>query len=341
MSWTSPRIAVAVAFLAAALLSAPAWAAEDAVVREAKKEGKVMWYTSIGLPDAQALCNKFNAKKLGVECIVHRDGSGKIYQRYLQEAKGNIYVGDVLHTSNAGHFLNLQEKHLLKYNPRGIEKFDPKFVNKDGRWHILRAGVTMPFYNTKKISAADAPKSHKDILNPKWKDRLVHSHPSYSAFVTNSMVHIVRLYGEDYYKKLAALKPKVVQSAIASIPLVSRGEADLGSGTTSYTLFQNIKKGEPLKPIFAEEGMALVTSPNGILTKAPHPNAAKVFADFLFSQEAQQLLADRFLYVGHPDVKYPEGMPAPKDLKLKVLDPEEVKKMNKPIQEMFRKYFGV
>ncbi|MBI4250855.1 MAG: Fe(3+) ABC transporter substrate-binding protein, partial [Candidatus Tectomicrobia bacterium] len=56
---------------------------------------------------------------------------------------------------------------------------------------------------------------------------------------------------------------------------------------------------------------------------------------------AQQTFANRFLYVGHPGVKYPKGLPALDELKLEVIDPEVLKKENKNMQNLFRKLFGV
>ena len=75
---------------------------------------------------------------MGVQCVLHRDGSGKLYRRYLQERKGGIYVADVLHTSNLGHFLNLKAKKIITpYKPAGTGNFNPAFVTKDNYWTIL------------------------------------------------------------------------------------------------------------------------------------------------------------------------------------------------------------
>jgi iron(III) transport system substrate-binding protein len=328
--------------MAAAFLSAPAFAADEATMRAAKKEGKVTWYSSITLNIAQDICNRYNKKKTGVQCVLHRDGSGKLYRRYLQERKGGIYVADVIHTSNLGHFLNLKSKKIITpYKPAGTDNFNPKFVTKDNYWTILRAGLLMPFYNTNKISAKDAPKTYAGFLDPKWKGKIAHSHPSYSGFVTNGMISIVNKFGWGYYEKMAMQKPKIVQSAAGSIPLVARGELWLGAGTTSYSLLKKIQGGEPLKPIVPPAGLALVTSPNGVFTQAPNPNAARVFTDYLFSQETMQLLADYFLYVGNPDVKYPEVLPPLKDINLMAIDGDELKKKNKSTRKKFKQLFGV
>lgn len=336
------RARVLALFAAAALSAAiPASGAEDAVLRAAKKEGKVTWYTAVSLPVAQEICKKFMQKQPGVECVVHRDGSGKLYQRYLQEDKGGIHVADVYHTSNYGHFLVMKDKHFIAHKPKGTEKFNRSFVTSHGQWTILRAAALVPFYNTRKVSKAEAPKSWKDLTDPKWKGRMVHSHPAYSGFVTNGMLLNIKNHGKEYYTKLAANKPKIVQSALASIPLVARGEADVGAGTVSYGLFEAIKNGEPLQMVVPTEGVPLVSSPNSILKKAPHPNAAKVFTDYMFSLEGQQILANRFLYVGHPGVKYPKGLVSLDELKIEVIDPEVLKKENKNMQNLFRKLFGV
>jgi iron(III) transport system substrate-binding protein len=141
--------------------------------------------------------------------------------------------------------------------------------------------------------------------------------------------------------KLAAQKPRVVQSAVDTTTYLVRGEALLASGSGSYVNFNAKKKGEPIEMIVPKEGVPFISSPQAIFKKAPHPNAAKIFSDWLFSLEAQQILADRGLYVGHPDVKYPAGLVPLSKLKLMTLDPEEGSKMTKPIRDAFRKKFGV
>jgi ABC-type Fe3+ transport system substrate-binding protein len=73
----------------------------------------------------------------------------------------------------------------------------------------------------------------------------------------------------------------------------------------------------------------------------PHPNAAKLFTEFIFAKESQQLLADKEgLYTGHPEVTYPADKPKLKDLKLLPADPEELEKRNAEIRKRFVEFFG-
>jgi iron(III) transport system substrate-binding protein len=330
-----------VAITALVLLFATPAIAADNVLAQAKKEGKVVWYSSLSLPIAQEVCNAYNAKHTGIECVLHRSGSGKLYTRWRNEAKSGIYEADVIHTSNIGHFVSLRDaKAIIQYAPKGIERYNPNFVEKNHYWAVLRASVYTPAYNTSQISEADAPKTWKDLLDPKWTGKMVQAHPAYSGFVSVGIAALVKTFGWDYIDKLAKLKPRIVQSVVDTTSYIVRGESLLGA-TGYYNDFDPIKAGEPIKAIFPPEGVPFIASAEAIFTKAPHPNAAKVFTDWLFSTEAQQILVNHGLYSGDPDVKYPPGVTPLDKLKLIVLSPEEAVKMRDPVRKHFREVFGV
>jgi iron(III) transport system substrate-binding protein len=102
-----------------------------------------------------------------------------------------------------------------------------------------------------------------------------------------------------------------------------------------------LKQGNPIKIVYPKEGVPLIVSPVAIAKDAPHQNAAKLFTEFIFSKESQQLLADKEgLYTGHPDVTYPADKPKLKDLKLLAADPDELEKRNAEIKKRFVEFFG-
>src|SRR5207247_11461453 len=104
------------------MLTAVAAPAQDARVEAARKEGKVVWYPSLALPTAAKVGKLFEAAYPGIKVEVHRTGSQRILQRVMQELQASIKNADVLHTSDAGHFVLLKEKKLLaKYTPAGVE----------------------------------------------------------------------------------------------------------------------------------------------------------------------------------------------------------------------------
>lgn len=330
--------------VAGILLVFLAWvpAGAQSTTELAKKEGKVVWYSSLSLPIAQELCNLFNSKNLGIECVLHRDGSGNLFTRWQQEAKAGIYNADVLHTSNIGHFVSLRKENaLIRYRPSGSERMNKAFLEKDGNWAVLRASVYIPTYNITKVKEGEVPKSWLDFFDPKWKGKLVNAHPGYSGFVSVGMAALVQQFGWEFFDKLAEQKPRIVQSAVDATTFVVRGEAVMSVGGTGYEPFVAIQKGEPIRFIYPKEGLPFIDSAQAIFAKAPRPNAAKVFTDFLFGKEAQQVLAGKGLYVGQPDVTYPKELVPLKDLKLLVVSPDDAVKMRKPISEKFREKLGV
>ena len=116
---TQRRLWAVLAGLGLALgLWARAEAADPAVMEAAKKEGKVVWYSSLGLSVAQKVCDAFNKKALGITCELARDGSQRIFQKVMQEASAGLAIADVVHTSDISHYLDFQQKGMLmRYLP--------------------------------------------------------------------------------------------------------------------------------------------------------------------------------------------------------------------------------
>jgi iron(III) transport system substrate-binding protein len=339
---TRLRLAMSLAATLGLIFSAGPLPAQDARLEAAKKEGKVVWYTSLALTSAEKVAKLFEAAYPGIKVEVHRTGSERILQRVMQELQANLKIADVVHTSDAGHYVLLKDKKLLmKYTPAGIDGFPAAFKDKDGYHYGLRATVNVIAYNTKIIPAAEAPKTWKDLLDPKWKGKLVTAHPGYSGVIATHVLALVQLHGWDYFKQLAQNKPMLVQSAVDPSGIVASGERPIAADGGDYTFYQVKKKGNPVEIVFPKEGVPLVVSPSAITSFAPHPNAAKLFTDFIFSRELQQVLADsEGLYTGHPDVKYPADRPKLSELKLLRVEPEELEKRNEEIKTRFVEFFG-
>jgi iron(III) transport system substrate-binding protein len=335
------HLAIALLLLTLAFPAAPA-AAQDPRLEAARKEGKVVWYTSLALSSSEKVAKLFEAAYPGVKVEVHRTGSQRILQRMMQELQANIRNVDVVHTSDAGHYVLLKEKKLLmRYTPAGADAFAPGFKDRDGFHFGLRATVNVIAYNTTQVSASEAPRTWKELLDPRWKGRLVTAHPGYSGVIATHVLALVHLHGWDYFKALAQNKPMLVQSAVDPSGIVASGERPVAVDGGDYTFYQVKKKGNPVEIVYPKEGVPLVVSPSAITSFAPHPNAAKLFTDFIFTRDVQQVLADtEGLYTGHPQVKYPTDKPRLSDLKLLPVDAEELEKRNEEIKTRFVEFFG-
>ena len=317
-------------------------AAQDARLEAARKEGKVVWYTSLALTSAEKVAKLFETKYPGVKVEVNRTGSQRILQRVMQELTANIKNVDIIHTSDAGHYVLLKEKKLLlKYTPAGAERFAAGFKDKDGFYYGLRATVNVIAYNTKAIPAGEAPRTWRDLLAPRFKGKLVTAHPGYSGVIATHVLALTHLLGWDYFKALGQQSVMIVQSAVDPAGVVASGERPVAVDGGDYTFYQSKKAGNPVEIVYPKEGVPLVVSPTAIAVFAPHPNAAKLFTDFTFTKEVQQVLADtEGLYTGHPDVTYPADKPKLSELKLLTVDPEELEKRGEEIKRRFVEFFG-
>ncbi len=323
-------------------VASSALAQDAALVEAARKEGKVVWYTSLALPSSTALAHAFEKKYKGIEVEVHRTGSQRVLQRVMQEATAGIKNVDLIHTSDAGHFELLKEKGLLlKHTPQGVANFPDGFKDKSGFYYGMRATLSVIAYNPKIVAEQDAPKTWKDLVNPKWSGKEVTAHPGYSGIIMTHVLALVNLDGWDYFRDLAKNKLHLVQSANDPAGVVASGERPVGVNGAEYFYYKTQKQGNPIKIVYPKEGVPLVVSPIAIAKDAPHPNAAKLFTEFVFAKESQQLLADKEgLYTGHPDVTYPKDKPKLKDLKLLPADADELEKRNAEIKKRFVEIFG-
>jgi iron(III) transport system substrate-binding protein len=318
-------------------------AAQDAAaIGAAKKEGSVVWYTAVALPTATAIAHAFKQKYPGIEVEVHRTGSERVLQRIMQEAAAGIKNVDLLDTSDAGHFELLKNKGmLLRFTPQGVAGFPDGFKDKAGFYYGMRSTLSVIAHNPKILPENDAPKTWKDLLNPKWSGKMVTAHPGYSGIIVTHVLALVNLHGWDYFRDLAKNRLHIVQSALDPAGVVASGERQVGVNGAEYFYYRTQKRGNPIKIIYPKEGVPLIVSPMAIAKDAPHPNAAKLFMEFVFAKESQQTLADKEgLYTGHPEVTYPADKPKLKDLKLLPPDAAELEKRNAEIKKRFIEYFG-
>jgi iron(III) transport system substrate-binding protein len=329
--------------LVVAMILASAGADAQDRVAVARREGKVVWHTALALDSAQRLATRFEQTYPGVKVEVHRTGSERILQRVMMELQAGIKNADVINTSDTGHFVYLKRKGLLaQYAPFGAERLPAAFRDPDGIAWGWRAFPLVVPYNTKQVAASEAPATWKDLLDPKWRGRLVIAHPGYAGSVVTQILALEKLYGWKYWAELAKNRPMLVQSIHDPGRTVATGERAVGVNGADYGfLYNERRKGSPIAAAYPRDGVVLIFSPTAITSFAPHPAAAQLFTDFIFTREMQQLLADsEGLYVAHPDVTYPPDRPKLADLKLLVVDPEEIERRADEVKKRFVELFG-
>jgi iron(III) transport system substrate-binding protein len=212
----------------------------------------------------------------------------------------------------------------------------------DGMYATAFALLSPIGYNTNLVKPEDAPKSFADLLDPKWKGKIVKGHPDYSGTILTATFQLARDLGWSYFEKLAQQNVMQVQSALDPPKKLALGESAVQADGVDSDLLLLKEKGAPVDAVYATEGTPLITAPSGVFQSAPNPNAARLFQSFLFSVEAQQVLVDASaLHSFHALVKEKAGRPPLSTIKLMKTDPAAMEAQRKGIKARYSKIFGV
>jgi iron(III) transport system substrate-binding protein len=345
------NIKVAVGALVAAMAwSQVAWAAPpepykvtDDLVAAATKEGAVVYYTSTDVQVAEKMASAFEKHYPGIKVQVERSGSERVFQRIGQEYSSGIHNADVIETSDASHFLTFKDQNwLTPAVPEDVAKMWPADKrDPDGMYAAYRATLTVIAYRSDKVKAEDAPKTWNDLLDPKYKDKLVKSHPGYSGNVMTATYALSQLLGWDFFQKLGQQGVMQVQSSTEPPKVLAQGERLIQADGNEYNVFMLQDKGVKITPVYPPEGTSIAYGNAAILAYAPHPNAAKLFYSYMFSQEAQQLNDDfGGLRSVRPDVKEKSGRTPLSQIKVLESDPAAVRDAVEEIKQKYEEYFG-
>ena len=322
----------------------PAEPITPALIAAAKKEGQVVYYTSTDLPVAEKLAKAFEAKYPGIAVRVERTGAERVFQRIGQEYASNIHAVDVVNSSDAAHFIVWKREGVLApFVPEDVAKFyPPEHRDIDGQFASFRVWLSIIAYNTSLVKAEEAPKSFADLLDPRWKGKIVKAHPGYSGTIMTATYQMQRDLGWSYFEQLAKQNIMQVQSSADPPKKLDLGERAVMADGNEYNIFQMKEAGRPVEPVYASEGSPLIIGPNGIFKGSPNPNAAKLFQSFCLSRDAQQLIIDiGGLRSVHTETQEKPGRKPLKEIKTMKDDAAAVEKQGDAIKARYSKIFRV
>jgi len=280
--------AIGLLLLAAAVVTAPAAAqSEDwnKVVAAAKKEGRVVYYgTSTDL--TKKLASLFE-KKYGIQVDTLNLRPTELRERVRSEQSAGRYMGDVV---SGGLGVPVAMAKLGQFEPYGdlplANKVEAPFEN-DGTLLMPYATAAGILINTNMVKPEDEPKSWRDLLDPKWKGKILMFDPR-----QDGMGQV--FFGVTYYKIGADFQEKFATTQNPTLAIDSVvDQRRVGAGEFPMYLLVNIPdfvnlKGLPVKIVFPTEGAAFTQTVYSVLKNAPHPNAARLYMNFLMEDEAQQ-----------------------------------------------------
>jgi iron(III) transport system substrate-binding protein len=333
----------------AASTAFPALADTAALEAEARKEGTLTWYIAqVDSETAEQMGRAFTAQFPGIKVSVIRTTGQVAYERLSQDLKNNAPQCDVFSTTDMAHMPALIKRNALAhYVPENAAFMAPAFqgLGDPGYDYPSTSTLMLMIYNSQKVKPEEAPKTWTDLLDPKWKGKIswgMSSSTGGVSFIAGIMLSMGDEKGLAYLKRLAQQNIQNVDvTARAMVDRVGAGDYPLTLGIFNHHTVMNAQKGAPVtwlkfEPIVAP--LALI----GITKDAPHPNAARLFVEFITSEEGQKLFADLDFLPAMPSVlpKTPSLTPAGGNFKPIYLTQELVaanqEKWNRIMKELFQ-----
>ena len=333
---------VAVAMLGLHLLAVPmlpAMAADQADRAAASKEGNVNWYTSTPFPLVQILADRFTADT-GVKVTLLRSGGEAVLRRFLQEYQAGQAGADVITMSDSGAATGLTRKGVfVPFKPAGFDKVVDDAKDKDGAWIAQRVHLIGMPVRTDLMAEKDRPKTWSDLKEPRFKGKMVMPDPSFTAIQLTVVGMLSQKLGWDFYKALRVNDTMIVQGHQQVYKTMQQGERVLGAEGSDPRSFNDGKDLPNQAMIYPTEGVFTVCSPVAIIKNAKNPNAAKLFAQFMLSPAAQQIIADNAIHSSRVDIAPPQGQPALSAVKFIPIDVDYIEKNGRDLKAKFNEIF--
>lgn len=264
---------------------------EQRIVEGARREGRLVLYTSLTVDDMTVLNTAFE-KRYGVKVQMWRASSEKIVQRALAEARAGRFDVDVFE-SNAPTLEILHREGLLQrvHSPHHADLI-PSAVPGHREWVGTRLNVFVHAYNTRLVRKEELPSSYLDLLHPRWKGRL-----GIEASDEDWFAAVVRQLGEEkglrFFRELVATNGLSVRRGHTLLTnMVAAGEVPFALTVYNFTAEQLKQRGAPIEWFVLPPAIAHANGA-AVARRAQHPHAALLYYDFMIGGEGQDILLKR------------------------------------------------
>jgi ABC-type Fe3+ transport system substrate-binding protein len=282
----------AVVCLAAGLAESSAHAADAALIAAAKKEGEVVWYTTQIIAQLVRPMSAAFEKTYGIKVRSTRANSTELSVKIINESQAGKPQSDVFDGTSTVVVLK-KEGYVLKWLPDPAKAYPAQYKDPEGYWVANNLYFLTPGFNTGLIPKGTEPRTYEDLLDPRWRGKMAWSTSPTSSGGPGFIGTVLTEMGEDkgmaYLRELAKQKVVNVGSAAREVlDQVIAGEYLIGLQIFNHHTVISAKKGAPVDWIRMEP----VTGTLSVLSvhkDAPHPNAAKLLADFIVSPQGQQI----------------------------------------------------
>lgn len=274
----------------------------DKVVEAAKREGKVVIYSTGGTGTRAAISKGFK-QKYGLDAEVLTAPGGATAEKILTERRAGLYVADiyiggattvVTQLKPVGVFDSLEPALILPEvaNPKLWWGGQLNWVDKDHQIFLFEAYTSGDLgINTELVKPGEI-KVLNDLLNPKWKGKIIINDPTIAGTGVKFVGVVVTKRSWDFWREMASKQePIVLRDARLQVDWLARGKYAIVIIPKSEPMTEFINAGAPITGL-ATEIQYVTGDVMGMPNKAPHPNAAKVFINWFLGPEGQRAYSE-------------------------------------------------
>lgn len=244
----------------------------------------------------------------------YQAGSEEVAAKVNAEELAGGTKADVLISSDRFWYEDLaQQKKLLLYKAKGAEKIATDLKNPQGYYATLSIPVMVLAYNNEAVPETKAPKSFKDMIDPKWKGQFSTGSPLASGTNFTTVAFLQKKYGWDYFKSLKKNETISEGGNGAVIRRLQTKERPVG-----WVLLENVLRFQDtdkrIKFVIPEDGAVIQNNIIAITEKSKSKEAAQKFVEWMYGPEGQQAMIKSFMYSPLPGFAAPKGAPELKNV---------------------------
>jgi iron(III) transport system substrate-binding protein len=309
------------------------------LVDGAKKEGRFVFYGTLGVDAAAPMLEKFR-QAFPYLTIGHYRGNGSgLFNKVVTEARGSKFEADVIEISAGPSAELIRAGYIDPYRSSEIETVRPEFRDGKNLWHAYQYLVVALAYNKNRVKESEVPKNYQDLLLPRWKGGKMSLDTDDGDIFAALLENWGEKSGLEYFRRLAKQEPVLRNGHTLQAQLLAAGEVDLHPWSHAQRPLLMADRGAPVAIEFLQP---VVSKAQGLLlaNKSPHPHAAALFIDWALSEEGQT-------FIGIDLVRSPVRAGAKQKYtvlgtpKTKAITPEFLGRDFERYTKLYREIFGV
>ena len=265
---------------------------KTAIEDGARKEGEVIWYTSMSLTDFPKIVGAFEKTVPYLKVRTNRLSQSSIMPKIDTEARAGRFLVDVVASAPMEMWELKQKGHSASYLSPELKAFPSGSFDPQGYWSSTEVTPLVLAFNTSLVRSEEAPRSYQDLLQPKWRGKMNFGSDEY-AWYSVVLDGMGKAKGLDFMKALARQQLHIPGgSSIMRLQLMLAGESAVAVAARGRRATEYKEKGAPLDYRLLDPYPG---EPNGLalMRRAAHPHASILFIDWMLSEEGQTVLAQQ------------------------------------------------